>query len=208
VCEVTAYDASGGSEVQSVTTSVDDTIGGTFTLSLGASTTTALANDITAADMLIALNLLTGLGSGVAVTREATATAGCFSWRITFTDLGNIAELGAVSTLSGTNAAVSVQTTQEGGGGSITYEVEFQAWNPSSAESENNIFHHEVNVALHWSGAHNKTKPPTIEGQPCSDCGGGGRCTFARTGALVAHMMVVILVQTLPLTSDTRLLLL
>jgi hypothetical protein len=104
----------GVAEIQTITTSVGDTIGGTFTLSFGGSATTDLANDISDADMLTALNLLTGLDSGVAVTRTATATTGCFAWSVTFTGLGNVAALAATSSLlTGTAADATVQTVQD-----------------------------------------------------------------------------------------------
>jgi hypothetical protein len=101
-------------EIQTITTSVDDTIGGTFTLTFGGSTTTALSNDISVDDVLTALSLLTGLSSGVTVSRAGAVTAGCYTWTITFTGLGNVAELVAASSLTGTNAAVAVLTTQIG----------------------------------------------------------------------------------------------
>jgi hypothetical protein len=101
-------------EIQTITTSVDDTVGGTFTLAFGVSTTTALTNDVSANDLLTALNLLTGLSSGVAVSRSNAATAGCYTWTVTFAGLGNVAELVATSSLTGTNAGIVVLTTQIG----------------------------------------------------------------------------------------------
>lgn len=101
----------GTGEVQSVTVTAT---GGTFTLSFGGSTTTALAFNAPAADVQAALQALPSIGAGnVTVTGGPGGTA---AYTVTFpAAMGDVAQMTANgAALTGTTVSIAVTTTTQG----------------------------------------------------------------------------------------------
>lgn len=101
-------------EAQEIATSGSPT-GGTFTVTYGADTTTALAQNVSAANMQTALRLLTGL-SAVTVTRTSVAGTSNFVWTVVMTGAGtNPDAMTAASSLTGgASPAVTIYSNDNG----------------------------------------------------------------------------------------------
>jgi solute carrier family 8 (sodium/calcium exchanger) len=102
-------------EVQTVTSTSNDTMGGTFTLTYDGQTTGDIAAAATAAQVDTALEALTTIPvDGVTVVRGPAAGNG-FPYTVTWTDVGpRVAITSDFTSLTGTSAAVAVVTTIEG----------------------------------------------------------------------------------------------
>jgi YD repeat-containing protein len=104
-------------EVQIVTTTADDAMGGTFTLTYDGQTTGAIDAAASAADVDTALEALTTIPvGGVTVVRGSAADNG-FPYTVTWNEAGNRPAMTATGTsLTGTTAAVAVAQTTAGTG--------------------------------------------------------------------------------------------
>lgn len=103
-------DGAGTAEVQTVSFGGTPT-GGSFTLTYNGQTTAAIAWNATAATVRDALNALGSVGaSGVTVTGGPGPTA----YVVTFAAAGNVNQMTATSSLTGTSPTVSVATTTGG----------------------------------------------------------------------------------------------
>ena len=141
----------GENEIQTITLDAGVT-DGTFTLTFGAQTTTALAHDITTAGMAIALKALTSLeDADVAVTGVPGA------WIVTFiggkatTDVGPITGDGA--SLTGTVKTVTVTETNKGVVAATATVHTVTSCTPTSGTTTDIVFTPALGVGVYLDSA-------------------------------------------------------
>lgn len=101
--------------------------GGTFTLTFGANTTSALSYAISAADLSTALNALASVVTAGGVTVSGSSPR----WVVTFVALGSMAAFTASGTSLTPSSGVSISTLTEGSGSAYEVQLIRLAKNPA-----------------------------------------------------------------------------